>query len=71
MYWLIVMGTPDFIIISTGSEVQFCIDAYEQLKKEGIKIRIVSMPCWSLFEEQPNEYKESVLPSEYKKQNCS
>ncbi len=55
-------GTPDFIIMSTGSEVQLCIDAYEQLKKEGIKIRVVSMPCWSLFEEQSEEYKESVLP---------
>ncbi len=55
--------SPDIIMISTGSEVHLCLKAHEQLKKQGIKSRVVSMPCWSIFEEQTEEYKESVLPS--------
>ncbi len=53
---------PEVILIGTGSEVQLCIDAYERLKQEGICARVVSMPCWSLYESQDAEYKESVLP---------
>jgi transketolase len=54
---------PDVLLIATGSEVYLCVDAYEKLKAEGIKARVVSMPSWELFEKQPEEYQESVLPS--------
>ncbi len=57
-------GTPEVILIGTGSEVQLCIGAYEKLKKEGIQARVVSMPCWSLYESQDPEYWEKVLPGE-------
>jgi transketolase len=59
-------GTPEVILIATGSEVQLAIDAYEELKKEGIKARVVSMPNWNLYERQSPEYWESVLPSKIK-----
>jgi transketolase len=55
--------TPDIIFIATGSEVQLALEAYEELKKEGTKTRVVSMPNWSLYERQSPEYRESVLPS--------
>lgn len=55
-------GTPDVILMGTGSEVQLCVGAYEQLKAEGIKARVVSMPCCELFERQSEEYRASVLP---------
>jgi transketolase len=54
---------PDIILIGTGSEVQLCLGAYEILKKQGVKARVVSMPSWSLFEMQGADYKEEVLPS--------
>ena len=54
---------PDVILIGTGSEVSLCAEAYEKLKTEGIKARVVSMPSWELFEEQDAAYKESVLPA--------
>ena len=57
-------GTPDIILIGTGSEVQLCVGAYEQLTSQGVKARVVSMPCWKLFEEQPEEYQRQVLPPE-------
>jgi len=56
-------GTPEVILMGTGSEVGLCMDAYEKLTSEGIKARVVSMPCWELFERQSNEYRESVLPN--------
>ncbi len=56
-------GTPDAILIGTGSELQYCFKAAETLEGEGLKIRVVSMPCWKLFDEQSAEYRESVLPS--------
>ncbi len=56
-------GTPEVILIGTGSEVQLCLGAHEQLMKEGIKSRVVSMPCWSLYERQESAYWEEVLPS--------
>ncbi|WP_457671698.1 transketolase [Thiolapillus sp.] len=56
-------GTPDAIIIATGSEVALAMDAAKQLTEEGKKIRVVSMPCTEVFDEQDEEYKESVLPS--------
>ncbi len=55
--------TPELIFIGTGSEVQHAIGAYELLTKEGVKVRVVSMPSWELFERQDSKYKESVFPS--------
>jgi transketolase len=55
-------GTPDVILIGTGSEVRICLDAYEQLKSEGVNARVVSMPCWSLYQYQDKAYQEEVLP---------
>jgi transketolase len=55
-------GTPELILIGTGSEVDLCIKAAEQLRSAGKKVRVVSMPCWELFDEQDAAYKESVLP---------
>ena len=57
-------GNPDVLLLATGSEVHLAVAAYEQLKAEGIKARVVSMPSWELFEDQPNEYRERVLPPE-------
>jgi len=56
-------GKPDVILMATGSELQWAVGAYEKLKAESIKARVVSMPCWQLFEQQDAAYKESVLPS--------
>jgi transketolase len=53
---------PDVILMATGSEVSMCIEAYERLSKEGIRARVVSMPSWELFEQQTQEYRDSVLP---------
>src|SRR5437660_8245527 len=55
-------GKPDVILMATGSEVALCVDAYEKLKAEGIKARVVSMPSWDLFEHQDRDYREEVLP---------
>lgn len=55
-------GKPDVLLIGTGSEVSLCVGAYEQLKTEGIKARVVSMPSWELFEKQGQEYMDQVLP---------
>lgn len=55
-------GTPDLILIGTGSELQLCVTAAEKLTLEGTKVRVVSMPAWDLFEAQDAAYKESVLP---------
>ena len=54
--------TPDAIIIASGSEVSLSIEAKETLAKEGVDVRVVSMPCMDIFEKQPLEYKEKVLP---------
>merc|ERR1712146_767165 len=51
-------GTPDCIIIGTGSEVPLCIDAAKVLEGEGKTVRVVSMPCWELYDAQSAEYKE-------------
>jgi transketolase len=53
---------PDIILIATGSEVQLIVAAEPVLAAKGITARLVSMPCWELFEEQSAEYRESVLP---------
>ena len=55
-------ATPDAIIIASGSEVSLAVDAKAELAKEGVDVRVVSMPCMDLFEQQSAEYKESVLP---------
>jgi len=55
-------GTPDVLLMSTGSEVSLCVAAYEQLKAQGIAARVVSMPSWELFERQDQAYKDAVLP---------
>ncbi len=59
-------GKPDVILMATGSEVGITLKAAEQLEGEKIKTRVVSFPSWELFESQPKEYKESVLPSDVK-----
>jgi transketolase len=59
-------GKPEVILMGSGTEVSLCISAYEQLKTEGIKARVVSMPSWNLFEHQSDEYKAKVLPPEVK-----
>jgi transketolase len=55
-------GTPEVILLASGSEVQLCVGAYEALKGEGVKARVVSMPSWELFERQDQAYREAVLP---------
>jgi len=55
---------PEVILIGSGSEVGLCVEAHENLKKDGIKSRVVSIPSWEIFEQQTEEYQESVLPSE-------
>jgi transketolase len=55
-------GKPDAILIGTGSELALCVAAQERLLAEGIKVRVVSMPSWELFDRQDAAYKESVLP---------
>jgi transketolase len=56
-------GAPDVILIASGSEVPLCIEAQGQLNEKGVKARVVSMPSWQLFEAQPLDYRESVLPA--------
>ena len=60
-------GTPDAILIASGSEVELAVKAKEVLAKDGMKVRVVSMPCMELFEKQSPEYKESVLPKAVRK----
>lgn len=60
-------GKPDLIFIGTGSELDLCVQAAKKLSAEGHKIRVVSMPCVELFEEQSEAYKEQVLPIEVRK----
>jgi transketolase len=59
-------GTPDVILIATGSEVQIAVDAREVLKKDGVNARVVSVPCVEWFEEQDDAYREAVLPKAVK-----
>jgi len=57
-------GTPDLLLLATGSEVALCIEAFERLRAEGLRARVVSMPSWELFERQRRAYRDSVLPPE-------
>jgi transketolase len=59
-------GKPEVILMGTGSEVSLCVNAYEQLKTEGVKARVVSLPSWGLFDSQSDEYKAKVLPPDVK-----
>ncbi len=58
---------PELILIATGSEVSAALEAGKSLQAKGIRVRVVSMPCWELFDEQPKEYRESVLPPSVRK----
>jgi transketolase len=55
-------GGPDVILVGTGSELALAIEAAELLESEGSSVRVVSMPCWELFERQDADYQEEVLP---------
>jgi transketolase len=57
---------PDVILLATGSEVHLALAARDELVGEGIKVRVVSMPCWEIFDAQPQEYRDSVLPPQVK-----
>jgi transketolase len=56
-------GQPDVILIGTGSETHTSLEAGKQLAAEGVSVRVISMPSWELFDRQPADYRESVLPS--------
>ncbi|UCH36702.1 MAG: transketolase [Armatimonadota bacterium] len=59
-------GTPEVVLIGTGSEVHVCLEAAEKLAADGINARVVSLPSWELFNGQPADYRESVLPGAVK-----
>jgi transketolase len=59
-------GKPQVILMGTGSEVSLCINAYEQLKAEGIKVRVVSIPSWDIFDRQDKAYRDKVFPPSVK-----
>jgi transketolase len=59
-------GTADIILMASGSEVQLIMEAQELLAAESIDVRVVSMPCWELFSEQSQQYRDQVLPPEVK-----
>ena len=61
------VGDPDIILIATGSEVHLVLEAQDELKKNNIKARVVSMPSWSLFDKQSAAYRENVLPKSIRK----
>ena len=56
-------GQPEVILIATGSDVALAVEAYEELRSDGARARVVSLPSWYLFDLQPDEYRESVLPA--------
>ena len=64
------VGHPDVLLIATGSEVELCMDAKKLLEAEGIKARVISMPCMELFEAQSEEYRDSVIPKDVKARVC-
>jgi transketolase len=57
-------GRPDVLLLATGSEVHLALEARDELEAEGTAARVVSMPCWELFDRQPREYRDQVLPRE-------
>jgi transketolase len=54
---------PELILIATGSDVALAVEAYEQLTADGVRARVVSLPSFDLFDRQPDEYREQVLPA--------
>jgi transketolase len=66
-YVVVDAANPELIIIATGSELELATKAAATLTAEGKAVRVVSLPCWELFEEQTQEYKDSVLPTSVKK----
>jgi transketolase len=65
-YTLWESGSPDLILIATGAEVGLALEAGRKLAADGTAVRVVSMPCWELFEQQPAAYRDEVLPPEVK-----
>ena len=63
-------GTPDVLLMGTGSEVELCVKAKAALAEKGVKARVVSMPCFEEFEKQSAEYKNSVIPTTVKARVC-
>jgi transketolase len=59
-------GSPDVVLVATGSEVHVALEGAKQLEEQGTHARVVSMPCWELFEAQPREYRDEVLPPDVK-----
>jgi transketolase len=59
--------TADLVLIATGSELHLALAAQDELARQNINVRVVSMPCWQLFDKQPGEYRDSVLPPEVTK----
>jgi transketolase len=55
-------GKPEVLLLATGSEVSLAVEAYERLKSDGVRVRVVSMPSWEIFDHQPQEYRDSVIP---------
>jgi transketolase len=61
------LDIPDIILIATGSEVSLCIDAAKKIRESGKKVRVISMPCVEIFEEQDKAYRDAILPPATKK----
>jgi transketolase len=61
-YVLLAAENPDVLLLATGSEVSLALEAAQKLDAEGISAQVVNMPCWELFEKQPQSYKDSVIP---------
>jgi transketolase len=55
-------GKPQAVVIATGSEVQLALQAQDALARDGVRVRVVSMPSWELFDAQPESYRDTVLP---------
>lgn len=64
------VGTPDVLLIATGSEVEQCVQAQAMLAGDGIKARVVSLPCMEIFEKQDEDYRNSVIPVNVKARVC-
>ncbi|MBN67536.1 MAG: transketolase [Rickettsiales bacterium] len=61
---------PQAVLMGTGSELHLCVEAAEKLREQGVAVRVVSMPCWELFEQQPQSYRDEVLPKDAVKVAC-
>ena len=55
-------GDPELLLMASGSEVALCLEAYQRLTAEGVRVRLVSVPSWELFERQDRDYRDGVLP---------